>query len=70
MNSTLEKFVKEHELMVLSEKDQELLSEFGGKVDVSGNNVLASCTTTNSNCAGGNCISGCGTNTQEQKLKP
>ena len=52
MNSTLEKFVKEHELMVLSEKDQELLSEFGGKVDVSGNNVLASCTTTNSNNRG------------------
>lgn len=59
MNQLLEKFVKEHEVTVLSEKEQELLDEYGG---ASSNgkpiNTLANCST--NNCNGGNCTSGCG----------
>lgn len=69
MNSTLEQFVKEHELAVLSEKDQELLGEFGGASDVTGNNALANCST--NNCKGGNCAAGCGTSAEEiERVEP
>lgn len=59
MKNVLEQFAKEHELSVLSEKEQELLDEFGGLEDITGNNALANCST--NNCKGGNCAAGCGT---------
>ena len=63
MKRTLEQFAKEHELSVLSEKEQELLDEFGGIDDISGNNALANCST--NNCKGGNCAAGCGTTSEK-----
>lgn len=63
MNTQLEQFAKEHELTVLSEKDQELLGEFGGNASTGEGNSLAVCVT--NNCKGGNCAPGCGTNGEE-----
>ncbi len=60
MNSTLEKFVKEHELSVLSEKEQELLDEYGGGKNGTVVNALGDCSGTTNNCNSGNCAAGCG----------
>ena len=63
MNGVLEQFVKEHELTVLSEKEQELLNEYGGIADIKDNNALANCST--NNCKGGNCAAACGTSSEK-----
>lgn len=66
MNNSLEQFVKEHELSVLSEKDQELLGEFGGIERIRRINALGDCST--NNCNGGNCAAGCGTSSMENQV--
>lgn len=67
MNRLLEQFVKEHEVTVLSEKEQELLDEYGGTEGGKNVNTLGNCSTTNQNCSGGNCVAGCGGDNSDKK---
>lgn len=57
MKQTLEQFVKEHELAVLAEHEQELLEEFGG-ADAMDNGFNHRCS--RNNCHAKNCAGGCG----------
>lgn len=56
--TTIENFVKEHELETLSSQEEELLTA-GITGGGDGSNTLANCST--NNCHAGNCAAGCGT---------
>lgn len=57
--NTIQKFVAQQELTEMSKTDKEYLSLGGYDSSVDEVNAFANCTD-NENCAGGNCVAGCG----------